>query len=186
MAFNLNSLYFEKLATCSLLYLQLSECDFSQSNSDINVPQRVGYVCLANSAVKNEFGYQLPSLNANDLKRSIVHESKTKLSKKAANSMNRMTYTSNQAKPTKQMFVSCVLDGAKTYMCTMCTYRTNDNSNMHKHTRGRHGDHLPSYKCSTCDFATPDKPKLKNHYMKVHSLGDMIAKAAVDATPISE
>ena len=87
--------------------------------------------------------------------------------------------------PKTQMFAECMINGQKTYMCTLCTYKTTYNSAIHRHGRSAHGDNLPSYKCSTCDFSTPEKAKLKHHYMKLHNLGEVIAKAAVDATEIS-
>ena len=67
-------------------------------------------------------------------------------------------------------------------MCALCTYKTKKSSDIQRHCRGKHGDNLPQLKCSCCDFSTADKSKLRNHFVKIHGLSDMIAKVAVDAT----
>ena len=178
-AFHLNNLYIEKLTNCSSLHFRLFDHDFSQSSSSESDFQ-AGYVSMANSISLNDSKEKIALSTSKNLKRTVngnstVQQSRTKLSKKVANPPNLKQPCQNgveqtvnsfsEAKPAKQLVVSCVLDGAKTFMCTLCSYRTTDNSNMNKHSRRKHGDHLPSYKCSTCDFSTPDKTKLKNHYM---------------------
>ena len=86
--------------------------------------------------------------------------------------------------PKTQMFAECVINGQKTYMCTLCTYKTTYNSAIHRHGRSAHGENLPSYKCGSCNFASPEKSRLKNHYMKSHNLTEVVAKGAVEATPL--
>ena len=86
--------------------------------------------------------------------------------------------------PKTQMFVEAIVDGQRTYMCTLCAYKTTYNSSIHSHGRRAHGDNFPSFSCRTCDFSTPEKKRLKSHYMRVHNLDEIIAKGAVDISPL--
>ena len=79
-------------------------------------------------------------------------------------------------------FGECILDGEKLFMCASCSYKSKERYNMIRHVQCKHSDNPPCFRCRTCGNAFKEKNKLKNHYMKVHNLDSIAAKAASDSS----
>ena len=82
--------------------------------------------------------------------------------------------------PTNQIqhFKEFTSEGERLYLCDLCSYRSNDRSNMKKHVNFKHNENCPKFQCSMCTLQVKAKQQLKGHYMKVHSLPENVAKSA--------
>ena len=79
-----------------------------------------------------------------------------------------------------QHFKEFISDREKLYLCDLCSYKSNDKSNMKKHVNAKHNENCPKFQCSMCPLQVKARPQLKNHYMKVHSLPESLAKSATN------
>ena len=169
----------ERLNSGGSVMVSLCDVDFSKYFGSLQISPIENYEALQpfqpSQVMKN-----------NALKRKAPATIKTvpvKTPRTATQSMSQSfapKYTTSQEKT--QMFVDCMFEGEKAFMCTVCAYKTKVNSNIHRHVRKNHGENLPSFKCTSCDFSTPERSKLKGHYMKVHTLAEAIAKIAADSS----
>ena len=203
VSLTLNDLYSNKLTCFSSLRFKLLDFEESSSLNSVGSENIAGFFSITSTKLENDSNFlqvkKEPQASMhfaslpNNLKRPLPSNQKTikniqpakrKTFEQSANPGNSNS-PNETAVAKKQLWASCVLDNVKMFMCALCAYKTKNNSDIHRHCRTKHPETLPQYRCSSCDFSTADKLKLKNHYMKSHNLAEIIAAAAVEATPIS-
>ena len=188
MSFQLNDFYMDKLSTFSTLNFTLLDKLIGNGISKTSNASAAGSVTISPRKVNN-IQLLIPKAPLTQMKRPVSVTPKAPQPKKMGYLGGQAVQTSlepTNVSPKKQLWASCVLDGQKMFMCALCVYKTKNNSDIHRHCRTKHPQSMPCFKCRSCDFSTADRLKLKNHYMKSHNLDEMIAKAAVDATPITQ
>ena len=195
------ALYIEECVLNKLNQSPFVELDLSEKSHNSLAVKPAGSLKLSNSSFERThialdtfssraFDVQTNRNNApkSGIKRASTISQPPKAPKRPAIISNQnpaVTFSAPKSAPITQLFAECFIEGQKAFMCIICAYKTNVNSNIYRHARTKHGDKLPSYKCTSCDFSSPEKNKLKNHYMMVHNLDEVLSKMATDMAQLS-
>ena len=147
----ISSFYLDKLKTVNQLDFNLSE-KYISSFPIGNTPQAAGMLTiternLPDSTKTTTFVHQ--ASNRSPVMRNVAGQKRhSPMKTNSSASPKKQNFAMNssgsvgvkteagEASPKKQMFAACVFDGQKMFLCALCSYKTKNNSDMHKHQRG--------------------------------------------------
>ena len=64
----------------------------------------------------------------------------------------------------------------KKFNCDKCTYSTNYNYDLKRHSRARHPDTIKKFKCDKCNYSTNYNHHLKRHSKAKHPHGKSLGE----------